>query len=176
MTPNQLLEEMSVVYAHAVAVACGSGIKFEYERIDDRCVDVKIIATKPPLHGGASNIQVLVQLKSTQHAEFDGDDLKLEVNRRLYDHMTGLTGSDYILVVFLVPDDASLAVTWSAEHISIAKCAYWYAFPSDFVWPGVQKTTTIRIPTRQDFNPTHLKGLLDDTCRTVTLQKYGIQL
>lgn len=161
MTDEQWLEQVSVAYVQAVTVACGPNFKLEYDSIDDRCVDVKVITPDPLIEGGFANVQILLQLKCTAVPDIRDGLLHFRVKQRLFEYMTRPSVDPHYLVVLVVPEQPQgAAIEWTDEKVSICRCAYWYAFPRDFQWPGDQDSTTVRIPVSQVLQPASLYDLL----------------
>jgi Domain of unknown function (DUF4365) len=102
---NDIKEELSYAYLHAIASRAGFGV----ERItkDRDSVDVEIRARGKLCDGSIlKSTQVDVQLKCTSQDAGDGDKYPFVLSRKNYDDLRGERSSPRILVVLFLPQSS----------------------------------------------------------------------
>jgi hypothetical protein len=136
MTPKQQREEISKAYVHAVAARCGYKVGTWSQ--DAGCIDVSIAASGILGAGIHSDPQLDLQLKATddpRHVLRDGR-VTFTLPRAHYDRLVAPRSIPKVLVVLVLPEDASLWVSHTAEQLVLRRCAWWRRMAS--------RTTTSR--------------------------------
>lgn len=164
MTEEQIKEQLSRHYLHTLASRHG----FQCSKPElDNGVDAQLakvaVAQRP--HGARlfpTGEYVDVQLKSTTEAGIivEPDGIAYDLEAKNYNDLierrdAGTT--PLLLVLVVLPDDATAWVTLSPEALSIHKYAYWYEPAPADVATSNSATKRIRIPNTQrlafDFVP-----------------------
>jgi hypothetical protein len=159
MTPQQLQEEISKAYLHAVAAKCGFSVASWSQ--DHGCVDTTVGAASPVGGGYLYRPKVDVQLKATTRAGVEHDDfVSWTLDIEHYDSLRARAHTPHLLVVLLLPDDISESVEHTIDHLLIRRCAYWVNMTGMKAAPGKAKSKTIRLPKINLFSPEALQGIL----------------
>lgn len=157
MTPNQLQEEISKAYLHAVAAKCGYAVgKWEQ---DHGCVDTTVSAATALGNGTLVKPKVDVQLKATTRQEVErGDFLSWQLDASHYDQLRSPAQLPHLLVVLLLPSDVSHSVEHTVDQLVIRRCAYWVKMTG--MPPATVERPTVRLPKANVFSPEALRQIL----------------
>jgi hypothetical protein len=162
LTDNDIKEELSYAYVHAVASRAG----FTCERPpkDRGSVDV-VIRTE----GGMQDDVVLqhtvlqAQLKATSQIGNVNGQFSFPLSIKNYDELRGRSMAARLLIVFVMPDDPMAWLTVDRETLIARRCAYWCNLKGE---PAVDNETSrsVRIRTANLFTPEGLKALMMKLC------------
>ncbi|NJK33111.1 MAG: DUF4365 domain-containing protein [Deltaproteobacteria bacterium] len=164
MTPEQVQEEISKAYLHAVAAECGFAVGSWTQ--DHGCVDATVGAASTVGGGRLARPKVDIQLKATRRQDLVREKFvswTLEVDH--YDSLRQPASIPHLLVLLLLPRDASTTVQHTVDYLLIRGCAYWLNMTG---MPPAQprakskfaKSKTIRLPKSQTFSPQALTDIL----------------
>jgi len=164
LSDNDIKSELSYAYLHAVSARAGceclhSGRHSDNLGIDARLTAAGIFAPTPSL----TVFDVYVQLKATsQKLAVVRNHISFRIEKSLYDRMRVTTVSNqWILVVVVLPEEATNWLSTSAQTLTLRKCAYWLSLrDAPPPPPGPDEKLTIRIPRRNRFTVASLQGLL----------------
>lgn len=163
LSHNDIMEELSL--AHVRAVASRGGFAVQEVRRDRDSIDLHIHA-RGPLGGGVLHSPALaIQLKSTAHdlpADFVGFSYDLRV--RNYNDLIRPTLIPGVLVLFLLPEDPELWLTWTEQALTLRRSASWLSLHGR---PPTTSEASVRVHlTRsQVFDGAALRGLLERISR-----------
>jgi hypothetical protein len=156
--PNDVKEELSLAYVHAVASRAGFAV--ETIRKDRDSVDLKIMA-RGRLHDLATleSPELSVQLKATQRDVAPGEDLYFDLPVHNHSDLAKRTMVPRILVVFFMPNDATQWVTVTDEALTMRRGAFWMSLLGAPPSPNTS-THRVHLPQGQAFEPVTLRDLL----------------
>jgi hypothetical protein len=162
MTPKQQREEISKAYVHAVAARCGYKVGTWSQ--DAGCIDVSIAASGILGAGIHSDPQLDLQLKATddpRHVLRDGR-VTFTLPRAHYDRLVAPRSIPKVLVVLVLPEDASLWVSHTAEQLVLRRCAWWRRMTGDPALPpeNTDAFVTVHLPPSQHFSPDALQQMM----------------
>jgi hypothetical protein len=163
LAPNDIMEELSLVYVRAVASRAGFSV--EEVRRDRDSIDVHVCA-RGPLDGGSVESPVLaIQLKSTARDLSDDDaEIPYDLKVKNYNDLTRTTFIERILVVLLLPRDPALWLTWTEEALVLRRSAYWLSLKGRP--PTANKETArVRLQRGQVFDMTSIRTILGRIAR-----------
>ena len=157
LTDNQIKEELSVAYIHAIAAKVG--FSCERPKIDMDSVDVEIKA-----HGNLvvdSTIyspEIKVQLKATASINIIGDKIHFQLPVNNYNDLRSKSMTPRLLVIFELPTDKLLWLNHSEQELIMQKCAYWINLHGK---PETDnQTITVHIPIQNILSPDKLYELM----------------
>jgi len=158
LAPNDIKEELSLAYVHAVATRAGLAI----ERVtrDRDSIDLKILA-RGRLHPQATlqSPELSVQLKATARDISDGDKLYFDLPLNNYSDLIKRAMVPRILVVFFMPKDETDWMTVTNESLTMRRSALWMSLLG--APPSSNKNTErVFLPRNQGFDPESLKSML----------------
>jgi hypothetical protein len=157
MTPEQLQEEVSRAYVHAVAAQCGYSVGHWTQ--DHDCIDATISAPSTVGKGPKAKPKVDLQIKATTQQRLDhGSYVSWQLERAHYDRMRAESALPHILVVLLLPERISDRVEHTVDHLLIRRCAYWVKMTG---MPAINaESKVVHIPKSQPFSPTELHRIM----------------
>jgi hypothetical protein len=157
VTPEQLQEEISKAYLHAVAAKCGYAVGNWTQ--DHGCVDTTVAAATSLGTGTHVRPKVDVQLKATRQQDVEHDTFvswQLEADH--YEQLRAPAQLPHLLVVLLLPNDIRDSVEHTVDQLVIRRCAYWVKMTG---MPAIATASkTVRLPKTQVFSPTQLEKIL----------------
>jgi hypothetical protein len=160
LTLNQIKEELSLSYVHAVSVS--STFQVEAPRIDNDSIDV-MIRSKGYLTSESvlSSAELHVQLKATINLNLNAEtnEFIFPLVQKNYDELRQPSMVPRILVVLSLPEDQNLWISHGENDLILRSCAYWVSLlgkPAS----GNETSTTVRIPKANIFSPETIKQLL----------------
>lgn len=164
LTPNDIEEELSIAYLHAVCAAAGAGLQCAPRAIDNRGIDAQITAWAPfgAGDGYRHEVDIKVQLKATKQVPVEtADHFSYFLDSvPQYDVLrdTQKLSTPRILVVMFLPSVRAEWIDHSHEQLLLRKCAYWVSLRGGA--PSVNRTgQTIYLPKKQCLNPQALLSL-----------------
>ena len=124
LTENDIKEELSYAYVHAVASR--AGFSCENVRRDRDSVDLHIRA-RGRLHPESTLLspQLAVQLKASVIDPLPDGAFDFRLTRKNYDDLRMRSMIPRILVVFGMPGDPAAWVSLSDEELVLRRCAWW---------------------------------------------------
>lgn len=164
LTEQQIKEQLSIAYVHAVAAYAG----FAVERTD---VDMDSIDVTIKGKGRLDEASILyspkieLQLKATSSIEPDETELSFPLPIKNYDDLrVERPAIPRLLVVLVLPDDRTQWINHSAEDLIMKKCAYWLNLKGA---PSSDNVTnkTVKIPICNIFSPESLRELMVKTSK-----------
>lgn len=164
MTPEQLKEEVSKAYVHAVAARCGVAVANWTQ--DHGCLDTTLRAAAAIGGGHLQKPKVDIQLKATTRTDVEHEDhiaWSLEIGH--YDQLRATALVPHLLVILLLPPNLEDSVQHTAEQLVLRRCAYWVTMTGMETAPEGQKSRTVHVPKSQPFSPDGLREILSTVSR-----------
>jgi hypothetical protein len=158
VTENEQKQQLSVAYVHAVAAR--AGFTCQVQNVDDDSVDVQIGA-KGYVHDRSviCSPRIEVQLKATSSLNLKPNYLSFPLRLKNYQELRAMTLIPRLLVVFVLPKNASEWMETSEECMISRRCAYWASLLGMSETRNTSKVS-IRLPRSQQFNVAQLQGLM----------------
>jgi hypothetical protein len=158
LTENQIKEELSIAYIHAIAAKVG--FSCERPKTDMDSVDVEIKS-----HGKLDNDstiyspEIKLQLKSTSCINIIGDNIHFSLPINNYDDLRSNSMTPRLLVIFELPVNKEEWIHHTSEELIMRKCAYWVNLSGE---PDTQNqsSVTVKIPKQQVLSPDELYQLM----------------
>lgn len=159
LTENDIKEELSHAYVHAIASMAG----FSFERVikDRDSVDV-VISARGQIEANSviHSPKIDVQLKASSVIEFSNYDFSFALSKKNYDDLRLTeTMCPRVLVVLVLPKDRTDWLSVSREQLVAKRCAFWFnlkGMPST----DTETSKTIAIPTSNRFDVACLKQMM----------------
>jgi hypothetical protein len=158
---NQIQEELSYAYAHAVAYY--AGCKLERRQKDMGGVDATLVYYTTVYGFVREHYELRVQLKATYRAKLTKTSVKYRLDLPTY-YKLSHQDPPILLVVFLMPPNPGAWLKSTSRLLSLHKCAYWFDVRHVSLKPK-QKDVPIEIPLSQCFDTNAIQTAL----RTITL-------
>lgn len=158
LTENDIKEELSYAYVHAIAsraeLAC------EVVRRDRDSIDLHIRA-RGRLHPESTLMspQLGVQLKASVIDPLPEGAFDFRLKRKNYDELRQRSMVPRILVVFAMPSDAAEWLAMSEDELALRRCAYWCSLLGLPDSPN-EKYQEVRLDRRNVFTGEALRGLM----------------
>lgn len=158
LTENQIKEELSIAYIHAIAAKVG--FSCERPKIDMDSIDVEIKS-----HGYLSpnstlySPEIKLQLKATSNININDDNIHFSLPVNNYNDLRSNSMTPRLLVIFELPEDKTEWLQHSAEELIMRKCAYWVNLNGEPETSN-QSTVTVKIPKQQVLSPDELYQLM----------------
>ncbi|HLK29496.1 MAG TPA: DUF4365 domain-containing protein [Puia sp.] len=157
LNENLRKSELSIAYAHAIAIKCGYAL--DHIRIDDESVDVSIRCSGKPLANSIlSSPSVGIQLKSTSNWEFKNGKVHFDLKMKNYNDLKALNATPKILVVLCLPQSEDEWISFSPDDLTIRKLAYWLDL---YEMPDSTNAETQRVYLEEHFSPDKLKNIIE---------------
>jgi len=162
LTDNDIKEELSYAYVHAVASRAG----FTCERPPKDRGSVDVVSRT---EGGMPDDVVLqhavlqAQLKATSQIGNVNGQFSFPLPIKNYDELRARSMAARLLIVFVMPDDPMAWLTVDRETLIARRCAYWCNLKGE---PAVENETSrsVRVRTANLFTPERLKALMMKLC------------
>ena len=156
LTTQQEEENLSKVYAHAVAARAGYTTAVYEHDMDG--VDIRIQA------GGAMRPAIELQLKATINLGPPDDDgyFHFPLRRPNYDNLIIDTQTPRYLVVLDLPREESEWMTISDQELKLRRRAYWLDLLGEDETEN-QYSITVRIPESNVFDVGSLRALMEQS-------------
>lgn len=163
LTENDIKEELSYAYVHAVASRAGFGCDRPFK--DRGSVDVVISAD-----GGFPDDAVLqhavmqIQLKATSQIVNGGVEFSFPLPIKNYNELRARSQAPRLLLVFLMPEDPAHWLTVDQDTLIARRCAHWCNLKGE---PEVENETSrsVRVASRNVFSPETLTALMTRIAR-----------
>lgn len=163
LSENDIKEELSYAYLHAVASR--AGLRLSRPSPDRDSVDVYVqgrglISERSIMHSP----QIGVQLKTIAMDLSPGESFSFDLRMKNYNDMRELRHVPLLLAVYVVPSDPEEWLIHGEDALTSRRCMYWVNLAGA---PEVSNsfTTTVRMPRRNIVSPETLRGLLDVVSR-----------
>ncbi|WP_168210326.1 DUF4365 domain-containing protein [Persicimonas caeni] len=158
MSTNDIKEELSYAYVHAVA----SKTAFSCDRVskDRDSIDVTIRAKGKLAEDSKVYSPVLdLQLKATSNATIREGQVVFDLKMKNYDELRERSQTPRLLVVLVLPANEDEWLEFGAEQLVARRCCYWYSLRGA---EEVDNETSrrIEIPQVQVFSPEQLRALM----------------
>jgi len=163
LTENDIKEELSYAYVHAVASRAGFGC--ERPPKDRGSVDVMIRAEGGmPEDAVLQHVVIQAQLKARSQIDDTNGEFSFPLPINNYNDLRARSMAARLLVVFVMPDDPEKWLTVDRETLIARRCAYWCNLKGE---PEVENETsrTVRIRTANRFTPAGLRALMTKLSR-----------
>jgi hypothetical protein len=158
LTKNQVKEELSIAYMHAIAAQLG--FSCECPRRDMDSVDIEIKAHgKLSIDSTIYSPEIKFQLKATSGIDIRGDQIHFALPVKNYNDLRANSMTPRLLVVFELPEDETTWLIHSPQGMSLKKCAYWLNLAGAKETHNKDKKT-IHIPLAQVLSPHKLYELM----------------
>ena len=158
LTENQIKEEISIAYVHAIAAKVGFAC--EKCRIDMDSIDVIVkenglIDTNSTLYSP----EIKMQLKSSSNIKSQDGKFHFSLPIKNYNDLRARSTSPRLLILLVLPEKADDCVIHSIDELIVRKCAYWYNL---YDLPESQNISnvTVYIPETNILSPKTLKELM----------------
>jgi hypothetical protein len=158
LTENQIKEELSVAYIHAIAAKVG--FSCERPKIDMDSVDVEIKSHGYLTHDSTIySPEIKLQLKSTSCINMIGDNIHFSLQINNYEALRSNSMTPRLLVIFELPANKDDWIHHTSEELIMRKCAYWVNLSGK---PDTQNqsSVTVKIPKQQVLSPNELYQLM----------------
>jgi len=158
LTENDIKEELSYAYVHAVASRAGFGC----DRIskDRGSVDVVISADGGfPDDAVVQHAVMQVQLKATSQIVNGDPHFSFALPIKNYNELRARSLAPRMLVVLLMPEDPEHWLTVDKETLIARRCAYWRNLKGEAEVEN-ETSRSVRIATKNIFSPEALKALV----------------
>lgn len=167
LTENDVKEELSYAYVHAVASR--AGFSCEIVRKDRDSIDLHLCA-RGRLHPGSilMSPQLDVQVKATVIDPLPDEAFPFRLSRKNYDELRQRSMIPRILVVFTMPADPAEWLKLSEEALLLRRCAYWCSLLGAPESPN-EAYRTMRIDRRRLFTADALRDLMVRASREETI-------
>lgn len=170
---NQIKEELSYAYVHAVASRAGFFV--ENVRKDLDSIDITISA-----RGKVADDSVLlspkldIQLKASAVLEPSDGIIPFKLPIKNYNDLRGTTMAPRILVVLQLHKEENLWLSGDCNELKLRKCAYWLSLKGA---PEIENETnkTVYIPEANFFGLDSLKVLMTKASKGEVLGTYNDQ-
>lgn len=167
LSHNDIMEELSLAYVRAVASRAGFAV--EEVRRDRDSIDLHIHA-RGVLGGGEVHSPVLaVQLKSTAlDLPDDSTGFPYDLKIKNYNDLVRTKLIPCVLVVFLLPEDPGLWLSWTEKDLVLRRSAYWLSL-CGLPATSNEATARVHLSRSQIFDGTAIRGLLERISRREAL-------
>jgi hypothetical protein len=124
LTENDIKEELSFAFVHAVAAR--AGFSCEIVRKDRDSVDMHIFA-RGQLHPASTFVSpaLAVQAKASVIEPLPEDTFDFRLKMKNYDDLRRRSLIPRVLVVLVLPRDPAAWLSLSAEELVLRRCAFW---------------------------------------------------
>jgi hypothetical protein len=124
LSDNDVKEELSYAYVHAIASR--AGLSCEVVRKDRDSIDLHVRA-RGRLHATSTltSPQLAVQLKASVIDPLPDGAFDFRLTRKNYDELRERSMVPRILVVFAMPRDPATWLSMSEGELVLRRCAYW---------------------------------------------------
>lgn len=160
LSENDIKEEISYAYVHAIASMVGFGCDRPFKDRDSIDVDVSSNGYLVP-ESKIQSAKIDLQVKATERMSLDSlkDRYAFPLKLGNYDQLRGRYMVPKFLVVLLLPEVPSTWLEHTETMLSLKNCAYWVSL---YGAPASQNTTnqTVYIPRSNIFNPQSLWKLM----------------
>jgi hypothetical protein len=139
VSPQQVQEELSYAYVHAVCSHAGCIAK----RLPppDHGIDVDVTYMTKVNGFQCPNYEMRLQLKATYTANVYDDHIKHYLKLSDYEKLRHPKGLPKFLILFLMPRNVDQWLTSNERILSIRKCAYWLDMKSHSATPNKDGVT-----------------------------------
>lgn len=164
LSDNDIKEELSYAYVHAVAAHAG----FSCERIskDRDSIDVMICAKGRLAEDSlVMSPKLDLQLKATASREIDDENrLVIDLKMKNYDELRQISQTPRVLVVMALPEEKEKWLAIEPEKLITRRCCYWHTLVGA---PAVDNLASrrVKVSTAQVFSPENLRTLLNKASR-----------
>lgn len=167
MTENELKQQLSVAYVHAVAALAGYACQLI--NVDDDSVDVQF-AARGRIHETAvvRSPKIDVQLKATAQNVRKAKHVAYPLPIKNYNDLREPTLVPRLLAVLYLPNDEADWLEQSEERMISRHCAYWLSLLNQPAKPN-QATVTVHLPRSQQLTVANLRALMSKVARKETL-------
>ena len=119
LSENDKKEQLSLVYACAVATACG--YTFSTQNLDRDSIDLTVSSRS------SRRASVSFQLKCTSSPDWDGDALKYQLKAKNYNDLVAQRQVPLLLLVMELPPNPEDWLSISQEQLVLKRCAWWFS-------------------------------------------------
>ena len=159
LTRYQIESELSLAYLHAVAAKASFAV--DVPHIDTDSVDAMISAkgkVDPSSLKHSPRIEVQLKASTTASPKANGD-ISYSLPIKNYDDLRADTVVPRLLILLLLPNDATNWLEHTPDSLVLRKCAYFLnlkGFPAS----GNSGHQTVYVPTANVLSPTALQNLM----------------
>lgn len=163
LTANDIKEELSYAYIHAIASR--AGCTFDYRRKDRDSVDVVISAKREAVSDfELCSLSLELQVKATAIDASDEQEFPFELPIKNYNELRVRTLCPRLLVVFTMPTISSSWLTVDEDNLILRRCTYWHNLKGEPFLEN-KKSKTIWISKRNLFTPEALTIIMHKIAR-----------
>ena len=151
MSPNLIQEQLSMAYARAVIF--GAGFRLSRPEIDDHGIDGTI---SDPGRRGVNRVDF--QIKATTQYRIANGVVAYDLRVEDYNRLIIEDDVPRILILYIMPEDASMWLAQSDDELCLRKCAYWVSLMG---MNRSQNSSTVRVsaPLGNVFNRNGLRNI-----------------
>lgn len=143
MSPNFIQEQLSWAYVRAVIFRAGYLLTIPI--VDDHGID----GTVGSYAGGINRVDF--QLKATTQHQVGSDSISYDLRVQNYNQLIKDDDLPRVLILFIMPDDASEWLTQTQEELCMRECAYWVSFMG-MVRSDNSSTVRVSVPLSNVFD------------------------
>ena len=157
---DKIQSNLSYSYLHAVVSRAGGACDSPGQTADGMGMDAVLnfvgqFSPKPTFR----KISITVQLKSTrQTLRLINGRFSYAVKSEQYRKYTELSPTEFLLVLFVLPDDPGEWLKLTPQELTLKKCCYWTSLNEAPPWSG--SDVTVHIPEKNLFNVEQLHQIL----------------
>jgi len=151
------MEQFSIAYCHAVASVAGLSMIGPVEP-DDDSVDYTI--GRSGGRGSLRSPRLDVQLKATAQDVIRDEYLAIALPVKNYSDLRASTAVPRLLMVVVMPEDASDWLTQSEEELCMRRCGYWLNLRGSDASEN-EATVTVHVPRANQFTVEALRTIMD---------------
>ncbi|NTX09509.1 DUF4365 domain-containing protein [Myxococcus sp. CA056] len=165
--PNDIKEQLSIAYVHAVAARAGCSV--ERVGVDRDSIDLKVCARGLlGAHAVLTSPELAIQLKATAKAsamaEADEGGFSFPLSRKNYNDLVAPSLVPRILVVFVMPEAQDEWLTLTPESLTLRRCAYWTSLRGQPLTANETRKTVL-LSREKRFTHDTLRELLEKVAR-----------
>ncbi|RBI74013.1 DUF4365 domain-containing protein [Roseovarius sp. TE539] len=150
LSENDKKEQLSFVYASAVATACG--YTFSTQNLDRDSTDITISSRS------SRRASIAFQLKCTSSPDWDEDVLKYQLKAKNYNDLVAPRQTPLLLLVMELPPEPEDWLSISREQLVLKRCAWWVSIIGQ---PETDKgSKQVRIPRSNLFGIDAMQELI----------------
>ena len=159
LSENDIREQLSIAYMHAVASRTGYAwepTSIDRDGIDGRVVTRGYVSPKATLKSPG----VGFQLKSTSAILDAPDPIPFALKQKNYDDLRGRFAEPRYLALFILPANPDDWLQLSPDALVLRRCMYWISLTKAVPTMNTA-TTTVYVPRANILSVTALRGLME---------------
>ncbi|NUN47669.1 MAG: DUF4365 domain-containing protein [Candidatus Brocadiae bacterium] len=165
LTDNDIKEQLSYAYLHAVAAHAGCSC--ERRQVDRESVDATVRGGRMSSPGVMLQFPTIdVQLKAHACAPISGSSFSYSLRKKNYEDLPAKSMSPRILVVLILPEGLDECLKIDVDQLLLKRAAYWTCLTGA---PASANATaiSIKVPTHNLMSPSALMSLMEKASRQI---------